>query len=377
MICTEVGELMQRQLDHDLDEQELTVLMTHLGECKACQSLFERLTLLSGSLEQLPRVTPSISIVDSILPELDAIDRQRAAEAAKPVKSGYWKRWMTAAASVAAAAAVVLIMTNLDGANKQVSDLAAPEMSTQRESSDVARKDMGIMTTQTSSSDESASSVEDVQTESTVVEDSGYSITPLSSPIESSQSEPKGKTESTDHDSRGPIDYTPVPTSQSSQLPQATQLPTMNAAPLPEVNERNEIPDVGISMVPQQPEVDKELTESGEQLEVVSNMQNQFGEETQKDSGTVDEDSNSLLGIASQDTFVEKHFSPDGQVYIVLEGHTIVLYETSTEQQQRTWEVEATGNLSFVEWDNTSSSFVYELQAEDGSSSLYTVNLKD
>lgn len=32
MICTEVGELMQRQLDYDLNEQELTTLMKHLSE---------------------------------------------------------------------------------------------------------------------------------------------------------------------------------------------------------------------------------------------------------------------------------------------------------------------------------------------------------
>ncbi|HTG69791.1 MAG TPA: zf-HC2 domain-containing protein [Candidatus Udaeobacter sp.] len=74
MNCQEVMELMQRQLDDDLDESEKAVLMNHTGQCPDCAAMFERLQLLSAELTSLPKVMPSYSLVDAIMPQLERIE---------------------------------------------------------------------------------------------------------------------------------------------------------------------------------------------------------------------------------------------------------------------------------------------------------------
>ncbi|MBR2569235.1 MAG: zf-HC2 domain-containing protein, partial [Paenibacillus sp.] len=81
MNCQEVVTLMQRELDHDLDAPEQKLLAEHLNRCPACSEMYERLKLLNEDLEMLPKAMPPFSIVDSILPKLDEIDREQAATA--------------------------------------------------------------------------------------------------------------------------------------------------------------------------------------------------------------------------------------------------------------------------------------------------------
>lgn len=68
----EVNEFMHRYLDNDLSEDEAELLMEHLKQSPASAAMFERLKRLNADLEQLPKVTPPISIVDSILPQLES-----------------------------------------------------------------------------------------------------------------------------------------------------------------------------------------------------------------------------------------------------------------------------------------------------------------
>ncbi|GKU79748.1 zf-HC2 domain-containing protein [Paenibacillus sp. L3-i20] len=74
MNCQEVMELMQRQLDDDLSESEREVLLAHTRHCPDCEAMFERMKLLSIELTSLPKVVPSYSLVDAIMPELMRID---------------------------------------------------------------------------------------------------------------------------------------------------------------------------------------------------------------------------------------------------------------------------------------------------------------
>ncbi|MDQ8736742.1 zf-HC2 domain-containing protein [Paenibacillus sp. LHD-38] len=74
MNCQEVMELMQRQLDDDLNENEIEVLMSHTRQCPDCAAMFERLQLLSAELTSLPKVMPSYSLVDAIMPQLEQIE---------------------------------------------------------------------------------------------------------------------------------------------------------------------------------------------------------------------------------------------------------------------------------------------------------------
>lgn len=75
MKCAEVMEWMHRYLDHDLSQDEIAQMFRHIDSCPSCAEVFERLSLLSKKLEQLPDVKPPFSLVDSILPQLAELDR--------------------------------------------------------------------------------------------------------------------------------------------------------------------------------------------------------------------------------------------------------------------------------------------------------------
>ncbi|MGM0880679.1 MAG: anti-sigma factor family protein [Bacillota bacterium] len=87
MNCQEVMELMQRQLDDDLDESEREVLINHTRHCPDCAAMFERLKLLSAELTSLPKVVPSYSLVDAIMPQLERIELFGQPEAAAEASS--------------------------------------------------------------------------------------------------------------------------------------------------------------------------------------------------------------------------------------------------------------------------------------------------
>ncbi|OMF93839.1 anti-sigma factor [Paenibacillus sp. FSL R7-0273] len=74
MKCTEVTEWMHRYLDHDLSPEETVEMYRHIDNCPSCAEVFDRLTMLSEQLEQLPDVKPPFSLVDSILPQLERLD---------------------------------------------------------------------------------------------------------------------------------------------------------------------------------------------------------------------------------------------------------------------------------------------------------------
>ncbi|AHV98474.1 zf-HC2 domain-containing protein [Paenibacillus sabinae] len=86
MNCAEVMEWMHRYLDHDLSPDESLEMFRHIDNCPSCAELFERLNVLSKELEQLPDVSPPFSLVDSILPKLEAIDREAGVMAASPAE---------------------------------------------------------------------------------------------------------------------------------------------------------------------------------------------------------------------------------------------------------------------------------------------------
>ncbi|KTD88285.1 zf-HC2 domain-containing protein [Paenibacillus etheri] len=82
MKCAEVMEWMHRYLDKDLSQDEIVEMFRHIDNCPSCAEVFERLTLLSNELEQLPDVNPPFSLVDSILPQLAELDRSSREQSA-------------------------------------------------------------------------------------------------------------------------------------------------------------------------------------------------------------------------------------------------------------------------------------------------------
>ncbi|WP_274651956.1 anti-sigma factor family protein [Paenibacillus humicola] len=160
MNCQEVMDYMQRQLDGDLDDLETEVLMTHTRHCPECRRVFERLQLLNAGLENLPKVTPSYSLVDAILPRLAELQAEgagsglpartetgeeppaaRAGRAGKPARRLVSRTTLGAALGVAAAgiAAALLIVNYSGGTLRQ-------ELSGMTSTADKAASDAGAAT---------------------------------------------------------------------------------------------------------------------------------------------------------------------------------------------------------------------------------------
>ncbi|MGG4217367.1 zf-HC2 domain-containing protein [Paenibacillus jamilae] len=159
----EVMDWMQRYVDHELGEEETSQLMNHIATCPDCAEKFHILQTLSRELEELPAVSPAFSLVDSIMPQLDAIDRAReeqgsALQEMQPVtvepESGtgprqrtqpvpWWNRMGGRAAMGVAAAAVVLGIVVFNFEPKTVQDAEgiltsqSPEVMNQQEQTEI------------------------------------------------------------------------------------------------------------------------------------------------------------------------------------------------------------------------------------------------
>lgn len=110
----EALELIQRDLDGDLSEMEKQRLQLYLQQDPELQLVYERLKRVHDQLASLPPVTPPVSIVDRLLPQL-AADQQAAQampEVAVPrlltketanVRQRRFPRWLTAGGGAAVA----------------------------------------------------------------------------------------------------------------------------------------------------------------------------------------------------------------------------------------------------------------------------------
>ncbi|KZE72950.1 anti-sigma factor [Paenibacillus jamilae] len=159
----EVMDWMQRYVDHELGEEETSQLMNHIATCPDCAEKFHILQTLSRELEELPAVSPAFSLVDSIMPQLDAIDRAReeqgsALQEMQPVAVDpalgteprqrtrpvpWWNRVGGRAAMGVAAAAVVLGIVVFNFEPKTVQDAEgiltsqSPEVTSQQNQTEI------------------------------------------------------------------------------------------------------------------------------------------------------------------------------------------------------------------------------------------------
>lgn len=119
---------MQRHLDGDLKQEEQEWMTNHLKACPDCSLMMERLVRIDQDLANLPKVTPSFSIVDSILPRLAEIDaaaqgseaaalevvsrdqHKETEEKRKPWRKG--SRWYQLGGLVACAAVLGILIVN-------------------------------------------------------------------------------------------------------------------------------------------------------------------------------------------------------------------------------------------------------------------------
>jgi len=338
MNCIEVGELMQRNLDSDLNEHELTILMNHLSECATCSQLFEKLTLLSGSLEQLPRVTPSISIVDAILPELERIDQQKKIEEQSTSrKRNSRMRWYTSLGSIAAAAVVIITMVSING---------LPGMNNNNNAS-VALNEFFQR-----SSDDSMSKADSPSNFPSSAQLNGENDA-LSSPTTLFG-------EYLNNVNEGVI-------SQFGLRRQAD-------APAEGISKYNIIDQSGGTFAKEAKEsADARSMVNDDQLPLAEPAEPPFFEGNVEESDKLVPDEYNIVGGIQLTQL--SNVSPDEQVYLQFEEHTISVYDYSTGELVQQWNKLIDGEYQFGEWADDHSYFTYTIVDNNGKLHSYSERL--
>lgn len=138
----EVMELMQRYLDQDLTEKEVTTLKNYLKQDEESMTLFERMQSLSTDLAQLPKVDPPYSIVDAILPQLKHIDAvEHGTASAEGKKEGLFSNmrqrfsFPALGGAIAAAAVLGMLIFNVDQLSPTVHNAGDANMADSAENS--------------------------------------------------------------------------------------------------------------------------------------------------------------------------------------------------------------------------------------------------
>lgn len=341
MNCTEVGELMQRHLDYDLTETELEVMMTHLSGCAHCSDLYEKLTLLSGSLEQLPRVTPSISIVDAILPELELIDKAR--DVSLIVNKQRRNRWWTTIGSVATAAAIVVLMVKLNGTPGINSALVSDIAMNGNTGGQFAAADTNTSTASSNDIKSDSRYSDSSSTWSTVEQ---YGVTPSygakdSSKLDDPGMKDKGNSSRIEKNVSSPYEASNFGGNEGELSSDNNDALVPNyIGTLPSISSSQKMGLLGEELTP---------------LDSQSPSDPQF----------------------SIRTIEEQHFSPDDKVYLLFELHTISVYETSSNNLLQQWDLPQEGTYEFLKWDTEGKDFAFQVTDDEGVITNYFWELQD
>lgn len=129
MTNEEIWVWMQRDLDGDLSREEQQLLHSLVRKDSGLQLMYNRLKTVSQQLEQLPPVTPSFSIVDSILPKLESAAATAAARPSQheeflptlevkrhsslPSESKKWKRLTVLLARIGSTAVAACLLIGM------------------------------------------------------------------------------------------------------------------------------------------------------------------------------------------------------------------------------------------------------------------------
>ncbi|MBP2111872.1 anti-sigma factor family protein [Paenibacillus silagei] len=372
MKCAEVMEWMHRYLDHDLSQEEMLEMFRHIDDCPSCAEVLDRLTLLSQQLEQLPDVKPPFSLVDSILPQLEQLDRGVPEEPAvmepedpkvipfsRSNNRGKKSKGPSLAArtGIGAAAAAVILLIAVFNMPKSLPG-ADLDMSSQLMSGGAANSSM---------STESSADAPQADGQNNSGSSSDLNKMDQATPSESAdvnlKSAPPAPSEGADQPAAAgggmPSDKVPA----VSEAPISNRAATSPPADRPKSTKKAD----GRSAEPQS------TTSSAPTQENIADDKAAAGDERMAPTSAPTEGALSLMAAQASWT------SPDGQHMAEMTGQHVVIYSLTAEgeEQQRTvlTSLPLEGNWVSGVWSEDGTQFTYVLQLEDGTQTtkVYTV----
>ncbi|MET3940669.1 cell division protein FtsN [Paenibacillus sp. PvP094] len=399
MKCEEVVEWMHRYLDHDLGDAETAQMLQHVAQCPECAENFSLLRALSRELEDLPQVTPKFSLVDAIMPQLDAIDEARREQSSTiqemtPVPAAFenlqrsserkpkqkWLNSMVGRMSMGAAAAAVVLGVAIFGYEPEKVENAESMMMSSGSTQEAGAIDQNALSRELEN-DESLPPdsnngpfVDDTEKKSSMSEKMDPEIVPDENESEQSP-EPEVKDNQTSNQSG-----TTSETDKSSEARNTT----------PDASNSQKSPDQGqdtqpknqdssTAAVPPADENEKESTETSDGRDPESYNTQGIAPEVEMKEPTEDNQSSGTdsgaaapngskefvapdQGITS--TMTSKEWSsPDGSYVVMLIDNQLSVYSKSATDsdvlnlvEQRNLE----GTLKTAGWSSDSTSFNYE-----------------
>lgn len=399
MKCEEVVEWMHRYLDHDLGDAETAQMLQHVAQCPECAENFSLLRALSRELEDLPQVTPKFSLVDAIMPQLDAIDEARREQSSTiqemtPVPAAFenlqrsserkpkqkWLNSMVGRMSMGAAAAAVVLGVAIWGYEPEKVENAESMMLSSGSTQETGEVDQNPLSRELEN-DESFSPqnnsgplMDDTENKSSMTEKTDPMTAPEENGPEQSP-EPEVKDNQTSNQP-GTTTETDNSTEARNTTPDAS-----NSQKSPDQGQdtqpKNQ--DSNTATVPPADENEKESTETSDDRESESYNTQGIAPEVEMKEPTEDNQSSGTdsgtaapngskefvapdQGITS--TMTSKEWSsPDGSYVVMLIDNQLSVYSKSATDsdvlnlvEQRNLE----GTLKTAGWSSDSTSFNYE-----------------
>jgi len=408
MKCPEVVEWMHRYLDYDLSEEETVQLYEHLKHCPECTETFRMLKSLSRDLEDLPKVTPKFSIVDAIMPQLEAIDQARQEKSAsreeepaemvpvpaRPVRKSKFRNSIAGRTAMGAvAAAIILGVAIYTYPSKQLSTAEEP-----------AFKEAGQKTTESaaSSADSSLGSggeSQDVEPKQEMLYSSDAGSEPVQEDAGAGES---GMTEMKAQDASPPEEPAKEQPAQSEAPAEKTDPKTTGSEGTKTDSEapddavaKQEIPTETIK--PKQNNAQKPPEDTANQENIAANQDkataagNSGGDVTQdavQDQTVAPNESNQekgfadekmSMGINSIKTAAVQINSPDGKYAASIEDSKLVIYAVSDEEGQKKTvkTIDLPGSWVSGVWSADSTVFTYQTVDDQGTATSKTFRIDD
>ncbi|MGG3282903.1 zf-HC2 domain-containing protein [Paenibacillus solani] len=402
MNCQEVVERMHRYLDRDLTPEETAEMYQHIAVCPECAETFSILKSLNRELEELPAVTPPVSLVDAIMPRLDAIDRERQnldvppavkiqepaemmPEIRRPRRKGSWWSTVGGRTAVGAAAAVMILgAAILTYEPKMLSDAEVPYEAVSTTGAGTTENGAGIEY-QDQQDKEQLFMDGGMETGGAENEGSAPSVSQRNSPPDSSTesdpdsitnkpeeavkpAEPSASTETEDQKKDAVSD----PATQKSDKADKAQSRTSDQPVANETNVQNnaanqQTPKVG---EPQQNEdnmnIQKAPTESMDtRSDKLPPISTDSGDPAVESHESSDQLSATHYGLAN---VPEQWSSPDGLYTASVEVDQLVIYrlpsgdDTSPEAVETVAKIPLKGSVISGQWSDDGLTFKYKLQ---------------
>lgn len=379
MKCSEAVEWMHRYIDHDLSEDESSLLFEHIQSCRYCEEEFIMLKELSAKLEEIPVLAPPYSLVDAILPQLEALDLGRREEgsaseeipaatmAAAPVNrrrertSGRSRAYRTGAFGLAAAVILGIFIYQVEPRTVRDAEIAS----------------YSVMDTDMSENSSLESSAQDLaqpsETQNMTSSNTGEAAQDASSTApESAISDHKP----TSSEERSTADNSPLADSDNS-TGTAPKQPDSPAS-----NQKSPSSSTGQKPASQEHEksANKEDTSAGDSVgasdSAMSDERASDLPQFQENDAIAEHEADSLdgrmmmgiTGFASSNEW----FSPDGLFLVKYRDEHLYLYRNESDQSTMITDLPVEGNWVSGEWSEDGTVFTYIIE-KDGVSASYTL----